>query len=46
MEVGGLGIEAFGCRYQNEKKYWWIAMYKDVGDFVSSCEVCQVYSNI
>ena len=29
-----------------KERYWWKGMYKDVVDFVGSCEICQVYSNI
>lgn len=29
-----------------KERYWWKGMYKDVAEFVGSCEICQVYSNI
>ena len=29
-----------------KEKYWWPSMYKDVLHFVSTCETCQVHSNI
>ena len=29
-----------------KEKYWWKGLYKDVEEFVGSCETCQVYSNI
>lgn len=29
-----------------KERYWWKGIYKDVADFVGSCETCQVYSSI
>ena len=29
-----------------KERYWWKGIYKDVADFVGSCETCQLYSSI
>mgnify|MGYP000338366249 CR=1 FL=1 len=29
-----------------KEKFWWTRMYKDVVEYVESCEKCQMYSNV
>lgn len=33
--------------YERVKKvYWWPSMYVDVGEYVKTCKVCQLYSKV
>ena len=45
LSAGHRGIRATFSKLKKEK-YWWPYMYKDVMEFVGSCEVCQKYSTI
>ena len=29
-----------------KERYWWKGMYKDIAQYVETCEVCQMYSNV